>query len=726
MTAHNLYVKFAPILTQLGYQPTPCDGKRPILHGWQHNPAQAHDYDRYPDHNIGLVLGGPHNVACIDIDVTDPQCSADLVRLAREEWPGAPIRIGRKPKAALFIRTSEPISKIKTALYTFNRYPGDQAVEILAAGQQAIVAGYHPDGHRYTWHDDKLTDIEAASLPVATPQDIDLYIRQANTILASYGQAKARASAQTAMKALPFATNPLEGDLHEITSALAQISNNDRHYDDYVAMAHAIKGAVGEDGWPLWEQFSRQSQKHDDRECSRIWRSIGEVREKGAASIFYEAIQNGWRVNRQPVEAAQAEKADAADTPQEPPQSPQTPESDPADYWDSGDDEPQQAVKKTEQAKAKKPGLEMLDADAIQPVLNRVDMVQNLIAPGQTSLTFGESNAGKTWFALDLALHVAMKAATWAGRRIKGGPVVYIAGEGAHGVVNRIAAFKRGYGIESGFQMKVVPHSINMRDPIHDPRQDFLRLIEACQAVEEEYGEPIQLIVVDTLARAMSGGNENSSEDMGALIAVVDELRRQTGAHIMMIHHSGKDKDKGMRGHSSLHGAADTIIGVEKAEHGNYSIARVIKQRDMEIDDTEMVFSLSQVTLGQNTETGEDVTSCVVVHDLDGSTKAEAASAVAAKEKQSAARRKPRGANKQIVWKQALNFLSETGSTLPGYIQAPAAAVGCAEDDLRNYCRGKFSSPKHFSTDFRKALDGLAGEEFLVRDGGYVWWVRDD
>ena len=69
--------------------------------------------------------------------------------------------------------------------------------------------------------------------------------------------------------------------------------------------------------------------------------------------------------------------------------------------------------------------------------------------------------------------------------------------------------------------------------------------------IKEQHG-PLRMIVVDTLARAMAGGNENAPDDMGKLLNNVEALRQGTDAFVLLIHHTGKDETKGARGHSSL------------------------------------------------------------------------------------------------------------------------------------------------------------------------------
>lgn len=125
---------------------------------------------------------------------------------------------------------------------------------------------------------------------------------------------------------------------------------------------------------------------------------------------------------------------------------------------------------------------------------------------------------------------------------------------------------------------------------------------------------PPALVIVDTLARAMGEGDENSGPDMGAMIRTLDLIRGETGAHVLVVHHAGKDTSKGARGHSSLRAAVDTEIEVTR--DGLFITAETKKQRDMEGQRT-FSYSLSRVELGLD-EDGDPVTSCVVApaHDV--------------------------------------------------------------------------------------------------------------
>ncbi len=139
---------------------------------------------------------------------------------------------------------------------------------------------------------------------------------------------------------------------------------------------------------------------------------------------------------------------------------------------------------------------------------------------------------------------------------------------------------------------------------------DAPALAQAARHLSDIHG-PFALIVFDTLARVMAG-DENAAPDVGALMRGIDHLRRATGAHIMLIHHSGKDASKGARGHSALRAAVDTEIELTKSKETDERMARATKQRDM-ASGADCLFRLEQVVLGRDQD-GDPVTSCIVKH----------------------------------------------------------------------------------------------------------------
>lgn len=232
------------------------------------------------------------------------------------------------------------------------------------------------------------------------------------------------------------------------------------------------------------------------------------------------------------------------------------------------------------------------------------DFVQGLLTSGSLSVVYGESNCGKTFFMTDLSFHIA-EGKQWREKRVDKGVVIYVALEGEKGLDARIEAYKR----ENNSDLEdfyVMPCAFNFLDA----EGDVTEFIELLEDKKREINGNISIVVVDTLARALSGGDENSGQDMGLLVSHADAIRAHTKAHVCFIHHSGKNKAMGARGHSSLRAAVDTELEISREEEDNYSLVKVVKQRDLERGD-DMAFSLKAVELGVNKH-NEVKTSCVV------------------------------------------------------------------------------------------------------------------
>jgi hypothetical protein len=251
------------------------------------------------------------------------------------------------------------------------------------------------------------------------------------------------------------------------------------------------------------------------------------------------------------------------------------------------------------------PPLRVVYYDEAVPLLDTADFVEGLLIDGTMSVVYGESNCGKTFFALDLALHVA-GGTPWRGRDVTKRGVLYLALEGAYGITNRVAAFKKDRANVADLAFGFVPVPLSLRGE----SGDTMRVIEAAKLAAARLTVPVGLVVVDTLSRALAGGNENASEDMTAFIGQVDLIRAALPAHLAVVHHCGKDAARGARGHSSLRAATDTEIEVSREPGGTTSVARVTKQRDLE-GGAEFAFRLEPIELGVNAR-GKPVFSCVV------------------------------------------------------------------------------------------------------------------
>lgn len=250
-------------------------------------------------------------------------------------------------------------------------------------------------------------------------------------------------------------------------------------------------------------------------------------------------------------------------------------------------------------------GLPLVYAETITADSVKLEqLVEDTLTKGGLSVMYGESNSGKSFMACDMACAIGAGQG-WLGKRTVEGAVLYVAGEGSESMKMRVLAWRQHRAMDT--KVAIVPVAVNLLDK----HADVQRIVDACKAVQQRYGLTVALVVIDTLARAFGGGNENSSEDMGAVIAHADLLRAQTDAHVLFVHHSGKDQAKGSRGHSSLKAATDTEIEVTGDEATKLHTAEITKQRDLSTRGEKVTGKFRVLRMGTD-QWGKPVTTCVV------------------------------------------------------------------------------------------------------------------
>lgn len=342
----------------------------------------------------------------------------------------------------------------------------------------------------------------------------------------------------------------------------------------------------------------------------------------------------------------------------------------------------------------------------IEPMVRGHYLVKGWLDRATFSVVYGEPNVGKTFFALDLAMRLAA-GGDWHGHRLArlepGEGVLYIAGEGGRGLNNRIEALRREdpelvAAAERAGTFTLLAEPLDLCNS-----EDAAHLAEAITGA----GWRPALIVIDTLARAMGGGDENSGQDMGRLIRNVDYLRQELGAHVMVIHHSGKDAARGARGHSSLRGAVDTEI--ELTRSGEVVIAETRKQRDI-ADKRTFAYQLRSVRIGTD-EDGDPVFAAVV------------------EPSEAPARSTRRLKGQQLIAMQALgDALAHHGEVRRGdMFPVNRQCVPLAR--WREYCdRHSLSSGEAETskrTAFHKAKTALQEKDLIRVIDGWVWSVED-
>jgi len=230
-------------------------------------------------------------------------------------------------------------------------------------------------------------------------------------------------------------------------------------------------------------------------------------------------------------------------------------------------------------------------------------LVRGVLPQEGLAAAFGPSGSGKSFLVLSLAAAVAGGEPSWFGRRVVQCPVTYCALEGEAGMGKRLKSWQ-------------VHHKAPVPDCLRFITQPFDLLARGKDVAElaraiQSAGGAGGLVILDTLNRAAPGADENSSVDMGNIIAAAKQLQDLVGGLVLLVHHTGKDSTKGLRGHSSLHAALDGAIEVSSTDSRREW--RVAKSKDDETGIGE-TFRLEVVSLG-NDEHGESITSCVVLPD---------------------------------------------------------------------------------------------------------------
>jgi hypothetical protein len=235
----------------------------------------------WPESGIGIAAG---KVIGIDIDVLQSKAVAEKIEgLAKRMLGDTPaVRIGHAPKRLLVYRAVQPFGGFK--------YP---PIEVLGVGQQFIAYGIHPDtGKPYEWPVSTLAELAIDELPAITEAQAREFAKEAYLLIPAELRPK---SLGTGLRTPKECANLPEqrGTLEAVEDALRYIINDDLDYDSWVRVGMAMKGALGDDGWPLFEAWSATSQKNEIKTTAKGWRSFAPQR-IGAGTVYKLALDNGW------------------------------------------------------------------------------------------------------------------------------------------------------------------------------------------------------------------------------------------------------------------------------------------------------------------------------------------------------------------------------------------------------------------------------------------------
>lgn len=308
--------------------------------------------------------------------------------------------------------------------------------------------------------------------------------------------------------------------------------------------------------------------------------------------------------------------------------------------------------------------------------------IKHILPVCDLAVVYGASSSGKSFAVMDMALSIC-QGVPWRGYKTTKGRVVYVVAEGARGARLRAMAYARHHGIDlKDLDFLVIDNAPNLLKA-----DDIRELVRELQRIGD-----ISLIIIDTLAQATPGANENSGEDMGKALGHCKVLTRLLGATVVLVHHSGKDESRGARGWSGIRAAVDTELEVTRDDDDR--LLSVTKQKDGD-EGIQLGFKLMTVQLGIDDD-GDPIGSCVVEYTEGTVIKKRAAKL---------------GQNETAVM-SALTELEDLGGPVPieNLIVAACEKLQRPEEGKRDRRRDAV----------RRAMEELQKTERLTVTGGFV------
>ena len=206
-------------------------------------------------------------------------------------------------------------------------------------------------------------------------------------------------------------------------------------------------------------------------------------------------------------------------------------------------------------------------------------IVYGLIPEGpSTAMIFGPSGKCKTFVSLDIALSSVCGLPSWfGGLKVHRKKVLYLVGEGLQSIQERIICWLQQHGIaEDEITNNFVLSPYNF--PIDSP-EALNRTLEQLRSELGDYR--FGLVLIDTMNLFMEG-DENATVDANRFIAAIKTLAAEYNCCVLIIHHTGVDKDYRARGNSAFKGALDSEIQVTRRDDDGLITVTQTKNRASE------------------------------------------------------------------------------------------------------------------------------------------------
>jgi len=230
-------------------------------------------------------------------------------------------------------------------------------------------------------------------------------------------------------------------------------------------------------------------------------------------------------------------------------------------------------------------------------------IIRDWVQANALIMIHGPSGGGKTFITLDWILRISSTITQWNNKNVKNGPVIYLAGEGHHGLRGRIAGWKAHHNVKH-LEMWISPEGVDLNTP-----EGYNKVAEAIRAL----GVKPCLIVVDTMHRHLLG-DENSAQDAKTMLDACARLMKEFDCSVILVHHTGvsEEAQHRARGSSAWKGALDIEISVVPALENQPIEIVQRKSKDSELAATVYAKLIGVQIPGWVDEDGQPVTTAVV------------------------------------------------------------------------------------------------------------------
>lgn len=434
-------------------------------------------------------------------------------------------------------------------------------IDLLGEGGYTIVPSPASPGRSWTYGD---------------PFEVDDLVPAPAWIVELGGERRANSDRSSPLAPVaPARLTPLLPEqVADIRTALAWIPNDER--GDWLRVGFALKSTgAGEQAYELWEEWSRATPaggvhpKFNEKDQRYTWEHATELRADGREvtllTLFYMAIERGY-------------------------EGPVPDDLDPEIEMHDAAADTDEVVPAASSAVPERK-MTLMDWDEVAEMPPVEWLVDALIPRETVGMLVGDTEAGKTFGSLDLAMRL-VHGLDWCGQRVQPCSVLYLAGEGQHGLAGRFRAwryFHQHLGLDAGDRYCMVSSEIPLLS-----KKTMHVLTKLVEMVTERKGHAPGLVVIDTLSQALDD-DENDAKTVAPVLRGLVALTKRFGCSVLIDHHLVKLNAKlrrgeqaarptrdSVRGSSALTRNVDYVLGLVVTDEAGGRELHVWKQKDSE------------------------------------------------------------------------------------------------------------------------------------------------